>query len=135
MMSNLDTQEMVRLYVQEEWSVRDIATRFELSYGRVYGMLRSRIVLRPSGGRVPRRTQEYVEIAEIMRQRIIGGDWPAGRKILTQRELARIFDVRHLTVREAIAHLRQRGYLRTVRNKGSYVRPREDWEPSVREPS
>jgi DNA-binding GntR family transcriptional regulator len=81
------------------------------SYGRIYGILRSRVVLRPSNGRGPRRTLEYVKVAEIMRERIINGDWRPGRKILAQQELAKIFDVRHQTIREAIAHLRQRGYL------------------------
>jgi hypothetical protein len=133
--AHLDTQEIVRLYVQEEWSVRDIATRFGASYGRIYGILRSRVVLRRSGGKGPRRTLEYVKVAEIMRQRIVTGDWPPGRKILTQQELARIFDARHQTVREAIAHLRQRGYLVTVAHKGTYVSPPRFWEPSVRRPS
>lgn len=125
-----EAQEMVRLYVEEEWSVRDIATRFGCSYGKVYGLLRARVVMRPSGGRGPRRDMEYVKVAEVMRQRIVGGDWPHGRKILTQRELARIFDVRQQTIREAIADLRQRGYLVTVPNKGTYVRPPQHWEPS-----
>jgi hypothetical protein len=129
--SHLDTEKIVRLYVEDEWSVRDIATRYECSYGRIYSLLRSRIVLRPSGGRGPRRTQDYLNVAEIMRQRIVTGDWPPKRKILTQRELTRIFDTRHQTVRDAIAHLRQRGYLHTVANKGTYVRPPQHWEPSV----
>jgi Bacterial regulatory proteins, gntR family len=127
-MSNLDTQEIVRLYVQEEWSVRDIASRFGSSYGRIYGILRSRVVMRRRGGGGPRRTLEYVRVAEVMRQRIIGGDWPPGRKILTQEELSRIFDVRHQTVREAIAHLRREGYLVTVAHRGTYVSPQRFWE-------
>lgn len=130
-----DTQEMVRLYVEEEWSVRDIATHLGYSYGRVYGLLRARIVLRPSNGKGPRRTTEYVKVAAVMRERIVAGDWPHGRKILTQEELARIFGVRHQTIREAIADLRQRGYLVTVPHKGTYVRPPRDWEPSARRPS
>jgi Bacterial regulatory proteins, gntR family len=128
---SIDTQEMVRLYVEEQWSVRDIATRFGYSYGRTYGVLRSRVVMRPSGGTGPRRSLEYLKVAEIMRERIIAGDWKAGRKILAQQELARIFDVRHQTIREAVAHLRQRGYLLTLQHKGTYVRPERHWrEPS-----
>jgi GntR family transcriptional regulator len=130
--TQLDTQEMVRLYVEQDWSVRDIATRFGCSYGKIYGLLRARVVLRPSGGRGPRRSTEYVKVAEVMRQRIVAGDWPHGRRILTQRELAKVFDVRQQTVREAVADLRQRGYLVTVPNKGTYVRPPRDWEPSER---
>jgi Bacterial regulatory proteins, gntR family len=129
-MSNpyLDTDEIVRLYVGEEWSVREIATRFGCSYGRIYGILRARVVMRMSNGRGPRRTQEYVKVAGIMRDRIVGGDWRPGRKILAQQDLAKIFDVRHQTIREAVTYLRERGYLRTVPNKGTYVRPPEEWE-------
>jgi Bacterial regulatory proteins, gntR family len=126
--SPFDTQEIVRLYVEERLGVREIATRFGLSYGRIYGILRARVVMRPSNGRGPRRNNEYIKIAEIMREHIISGNWPARRKILPQQDLAEIFDVRLQTVREAIAHLRQRGYLSTVPNKGTYVRPPHDWE-------
>jgi GntR family transcriptional regulator len=125
--SHIDTEEMVRLYIDEEWSVRDIATRFGLSYGRVYGILRARVVMRTSPGRGPRRGTEYVRVAEIMRQRIVTGDWRPNRKILPQQDLAKIFDVRHQTIREAIAELRRRGYLMTLPNKGTYVRPSQDW--------
>jgi Bacterial regulatory proteins, gntR family len=126
--SPIDTQEIVRLYVAEELSVREIATRFGRSYGKVYGILRSRVVMRPSNGRGPRRNMEYIKVAKIMRDRIATEDWPVGRKILPQEDLAKIFDVRLQTIREAIAHLRQRGYLRTVPNKGTYVRPPQDWK-------
>lgn len=121
-------EEMVRLYVDEEWSVRDIATRFGYSYGRTYNLLRARVVMRRSGGSGPRRTDEYLKVAQIMQQRITTGDWKPGRKILAQHELAKIFDVRHQTIREAIAHLRQQGYLTSVPNKGTYVRPPQDWK-------
>jgi Bacterial regulatory proteins, gntR family len=132
-MSNphINAEEMVRLYVEEEWSVRDIATRFGYSYGRTYGILRSRVVLRTSGGKGPRRTTEYIKIAETMREHIITGEWPPGHKILTQQQLALIFNARHQTIREAIAHLRQHGYLTTTPNKGTYVRPPQNWEPAI----
>jgi GntR family transcriptional regulator len=126
--AHIDTDEIVRLYVHEEWSVREIATHFGCSYGRIYGILRARVVMRRSGGKGPRRGVEYIKVAEIMRERIVTGDWRPGQKILAQEELARIFDVRHQTIREAVAHLRQRGYLLTLPNKGTFVRPRRDWE-------
>src|ERR1044072_5452905 len=118
---NRDADEIVRLYVDEEWSVRDIATRFGYSYGRTYNLLRARVVMRRSGGSGPRRTDEYLTVAEVMRERITTGDWKPGRKIIAQHELAKIFNVRHQTIREATAHLRQHGYLRSVPNKGTYV--------------
>jgi Bacterial regulatory proteins, gntR family len=127
MSHDLDTREIVRLYTEEEWSVRDIATRLGCSYGRIYGILRARVVMRKSSGKGPRRNTEYLKVAEIMRQLILTGDWRPNRKILAQEDLAKIFDVRHQAIREAVIHLRQRGYLLTLA-KGTYVRPPQDWE-------
>jgi DNA-binding transcriptional regulator YhcF (GntR family) len=128
MSSGLDTGEIVCLYVDKEWSVRDIATRYGCAYSRIYNILRSRVVMRPSGGRGTRSTTEYIEIAQIIRERITTGDWKPGHKILAQHELAQIFGVRHQTIREAVTHLRQRGYLLIVPHKGTYVRPEQDWD-------
>src|SRR5947208_2200605 len=105
MSNELDTQEIVRLYVEEEWSVREIATRHACSYSKIYGMLRSRVVMRSSNG--PGRNRDdmrHLKVAEIMRERIVGGDWPPNRKILAQEDLAKIFGVRIQTIREAVAH-------------------------------
>jgi transposase len=126
--NEFSAEEAVRLYVERELSVREIATRFSVSYGKVYNALRARVVMRPSNGPGPRRTDEYIKVAEIMRERIVSGDWEPNRKILSRGDLAKIFDVREQTIREAVAHLRQRGYLLTLPNKGTYVRPRQDWE-------
>lgn len=125
--ARLDIDEIVRLYLDEEQDIRQIATRFGCSYSRVYGILRSRAVLRRSG----RWSREYVRVAQIMRENIIAGDWRPGHKILAQPELAKIFGVSHQTIREAVADLRERGFLFTVPNKGTYVSPPRIWEPDV----
>lgn len=65
---------------------------------------------------------EHLEVARIMRERIIDGGWTAGRKILPEEDLALIFNVSRQTIREAIANLLQDGYLETRPNKGVYVR-------------
>jgi hypothetical protein len=127
--SPIDTQEIVRLYVDEELSVRDIATRYRCSYGRIYNLLRARVVMRSSNRSGRRQSTLYLQIAEVMRERIVTGDWPPNRKILSQEDLAKIFGVRHQVIREAELHLRERGYL-TVKSRGTYVRPRQDWECS-----
>jgi DNA-binding GntR family transcriptional regulator len=82
--------------------------------------------MRSSGER--RNGTEYVKIAEVMRDRIVAGDWRPNRKILSQQDLAKIFDVRQQTIREAIAYLRHRGYLTTLPSKGTYVRPPQHWQ-------
>jgi hypothetical protein len=132
-MSNaLDTGEIVQLYIERNGACENIATRFECSYGKIYNLLRARVVMRTSPGKGGvRRTQEYLNVAKIMRERITTGDWPPARKILSQDDLAKIFDVRQQTIREAIAHLRQHGYLRTLPGKGTYVRPPQDWQDNA----
>jgi Fic family protein len=123
-----ETNEIIRLYVDEKLSVRTIATRFDRSYSRIYSLLQSRVVMRKRPGRGPRTTMESVKIAEAMRQLIVTGQWQPNRKILSQQDLAKIFDARQQTIREAIAHLRQRGYLMTLPSKGTYVRTPQHWE-------
>lgn len=126
--NEFNAEEAVRLYVEQELSVREIATHFGVAYGKVYSALRSRVVMRQSNGPGPRRGTEYIEIAEVMRRRILNGDWEPNRKILSQGDLAKMFDVRQQAIREAVADLRRRGYLRTVPSRGTYVRPPQDWE-------
>lgn len=65
--------------------------------------------------------------AEIMRDRIVCGDWPPGRKILSGDELAAILRVAPETAHLALSHLEGIGFLRTVSGKGVYVRPPTDW--------
>ncbi|MEV5748038.1 GntR family transcriptional regulator [Actinoallomurus sp. NPDC052308] len=65
--------------------------------------------------------------AETMRDRIVGGDWPPGRKILSCDELAPILRVDRRAVHQALSHLERIGYLRTVPGKGIYVRRPADW--------
>lgn len=125
--TQVNTQEVVRLYVEEEWTVRQIAQHFGSSYGKIYNLLRNRVVMRRSSRSGPRRTMEHVEIAETMRRRIIEGDWPPNCKILSQLELAQIFHVGHAVIRQAIAHLEQQGYLKVLPSKGTYVRPKQYW--------
>jgi transposase len=119
----IDPAEVVRLYVEEEWSIREIADHLGSSYGRVYGILRNRVALRTAAG----RTRRQVAVAETMRARIVGGDWKPRHKVLSPEELAAIFGVGPQTVRLAIADLRRRGYLRSVPGRGIYVLPPEEW--------
>lgn len=70
--------------------------------------------------------------AGIMRDRIVRGDWPSGRKILSDDEPAAILRVDPDTARLALSHLERIGYLKTVPGRGVYVRPRTDWPEAVR---
>ena len=65
--------------------------------------------------------------AEIMRDRIVGGDWPSGRKILSADQLALSFGMDRRPVHRALSDLERAGYLRTIPGKGTYVRAPADW--------
>lgn len=122
----IDPDEAVRLYVDKEWSVREVADHLGCSYGRVYGVLRNRVVMRGRDGGV-RAGRDRDRVVEVIRERIVNGDWQPEQKILSEQEMAKMFAVGVHIVRGAVADLRRSGYLRTVRAKGTYVRPRSDW--------
>jgi GntR family transcriptional regulator len=72
-------------------------------------------------------TTKAYQVAQIMRERIEKGEWKPRRRIPSQGELATELSVSAHVVARAAAFLRSRGYLGTLLNKGSYVRPPEDW--------
>jgi DNA-binding GntR family transcriptional regulator len=72
-------------------------------------------------------TERWREIADVIRERIESGEWKPQRRIPSQRKMA-VECVSIQTVANAVAELRKRGYLWTLRHKGSYVRPAEDWQ-------
>jgi GntR family transcriptional regulator len=76
-------------------------------------------------GRVPR----YHRIAESLRGRIRGGEWPAGAPLPNQRRLARDFGVTLMTLRQAL-ELLERDHLITRRHGlGTFVAaPTIDYE-------
>jgi transposase-like protein len=129
----LNPREIVRLYVEEELSVREIANQFGTNYARIYHILRSRVTMRGRGTDRSRRGRKHQEIKEIIRQRIVTGDWQPRRKILNNHQLGQILGVGPQTVEGVIADLRDQGYIRTLA-KGNYVRPPEDWPESEEGP-
>jgi GntR family transcriptional regulator len=72
---------------------------------------------------VNRESQEklYVQMCSIVREKIMGREWPAGSQIPTEDELCRTYDVSKATVRMAIAELVRDGYLRKQQGKGTFV--------------
>lgn len=65
------------------------------------------------------------EIADVLRERIRGGDLRAGDRLPTQAELAEEFGVERGTVRQALRALQEDGLLTNV-SKGSPPRIAED---------
>lgn len=63
----------------------------------------------------------YVQLADIMRQRISRGTWPRGCVVPSIDRLMEEFDVARVTVRQAIQLLAQEGLLLPQRGRGTFV--------------
>jgi GntR family transcriptional regulator len=64
----------------------------------------------------------YKQIAEIIRERIVSGEYPKGARLPTESEMVETWEVARTTARRAIALLREEGLVDTVPQRGSYVR-------------
>lgn len=63
----------------------------------------------------------YLEIAELFRQKILSGAWPAGHKLGSLQSLATDFGVSLITIRQAVADLRGEGLLVSRHGVGTFV--------------
>lgn len=61
------------------------------------------------------------EVLEQMKTQIISGEWASGAKIPGENELARLFEVSRVSVRDALKRLSGMGVLHTKRGEGTYV--------------
>lgn len=66
-------------------------------------------------------TPLYIQIANVLRERIARGDWQPGSAIPSEVELAAMFGVTRLTLRQATARLVEEGLLRRRRGKPAEV--------------
>jgi GntR family transcriptional regulator len=64
----------------------------------------------------------YVQMAEILRERIARGQWRDGDRLPTLEELVREFDVARVTARQAVDVLAREGLLSPERGRGTFVR-------------
>ncbi|MFB9698169.1 GntR family transcriptional regulator [Amorphoplanes digitatis] len=76
------------------------------------------MVIEPDGP-VP----SYLQLVEILVERIGRGEWPPNRPIPSELQLVQEFGIARGTVRRAIAVLRERGLVFTVPQRGTYVAP------------
>ncbi|WP_214107273.1 winged helix-turn-helix domain-containing protein [Acrocarpospora catenulata] len=74
----------------------------------------------------------YLVIADELAGFIRRGDIPTGEKIPSRTMLARQYEVTIFTVAEAVAVLRDKGWLVTVPRNGHFVTPADRW-PSAEE--
>lgn len=63
----------------------------------------------------------YIQVFEIMKKAIEGGEWIVGAQIPTEDELCRLYEVSKATVRLAILELVRQGYLLRQQGKGTFV--------------
>jgi GntR family transcriptional repressor for pyruvate dehydrogenase complex len=79
------------------------------------------------------------EVAEELRRRIRGGEFPQGQRLPSERELAVQLAISRATVREALQALKDEGFVTTTRGRsGGYfvtdlVQPQELWYERIRE--
>jgi GntR family transcriptional regulator len=64
----------------------------------------------------------YLQLEDLLSQRVSSGEWPAGGQIPTESELCEQYGVSRVTVRQALARLVQRGLVTRGRGKGTFVR-------------
>jgi len=71
----------------------------------------------------------YLQLAELMRQRIARGQWPQGHRLPSLDELGREFGVARVTVRQAAERLAREGLLSPQQGRGTFVtgQPTERW--------
>jgi len=63
----------------------------------------------------------YIQLYEILKEKIEGGEWSVGSQIPTEDELCRSYVVSKATVRLAISDLARQGYLKRQQGKGTFV--------------
>jgi DNA-binding GntR family transcriptional regulator len=69
----------------------------------------------------------YVQIADDIEGRIRSGELAPGTRLRAERELAEHYAVAYVTMRRATKVLRDRGLIRTVHGRGTFVTDRESW--------
>jgi GntR family transcriptional regulator len=63
----------------------------------------------------------YLQIAELMRQRIVRGQWPVGSKLPSLEALVEQFGVARVTVRQAMDQLAREGLVSPQQGRGTFV--------------
>ncbi len=66
-------------------------------------------------------TKLYMQLFDIMKQRIESGEWAVDSQIPIEDDLCKIYDLSKATVRLAVAELVRQGYLKRLQGKGTFV--------------
>ncbi len=77
-------------------------------------------------------TPLYIQLADVIRDKITGGEWVPDQKIPSENELNQIYGISRMTARQVLARLVDEGLLFRVQGKGTFVSRRKI---STRSPS
>ncbi|MEO3788738.1 GntR family transcriptional regulator [Nonomuraea sp. B10E15] len=81
----------------------------------------------PGAPRSPKTIPLYQKIAGEVAENIRNGDIPPNRAIPGEKVMMRQYGVAKVTVRQAVAYLREQGWVFTVPYRGTYVNSPEKW--------
>jgi GntR family transcriptional regulator len=68
----------------------------------------------------------YIQLAEVLRQRISGGQYPVGSRLPTEVDLVEETGYSRDTVRAAVRLLRESGWVTVTHGLGTFINPPED---------
>ncbi|MEV1199474.1 winged helix-turn-helix domain-containing protein [Microbispora rosea] len=71
----------------------------------------------------------YLQLADILRERITSGEIPPGRRVPSQMELEQEFDISRNTIKKALDVLKREGLLETAPGRGLFVRAQDAENP------
>ena len=63
----------------------------------------------------------YLQLKELIKERILQGEYRPGQLIPSERELCMQYGISRMTARQAIGELQNEGYLYKLQGKGTFV--------------
>jgi GntR family transcriptional regulator len=63
----------------------------------------------------------YYQLKELLREKIVAGEWQTGDMIPSERELSERYDISRMTARQALKELTTEGLLYRVQGRGTFV--------------
>jgi GntR family transcriptional regulator len=72
----------------------------------------------------------YIQLAEVLRQRIRDGQYPPGSRLPTEIDLVEETGYSRDTVRAAVKLLRESGWVTVTHGLGTFINPPEDRKTS-----
>lgn len=67
----------------------------------------------------------YEQVKQLIRERILNGDYPPGTVIPTEKEMCDEFEVSRITIKQAMDELARSGLIQRIQGKGSIVQQAE----------